>query len=55
LLPGQARRVEFTLGSHELGYYDQAMHFAVEPGTIKVMVGTSSEGGLESSFEISKK
>ena len=28
------------------------MHFVVEPGTFKVMVSTSSEEGLESSFEV---
>ena len=52
LRPGESRHVEFTLGPGELGFYDQAMHFIVEPGTFKVMVGTSSEEGLESSFEV---
>jgi beta-glucosidase len=55
LRPGESRNIEFTLGSRELGFYDRAMHFNVEPGTIKVMVGDSSEGGLESNFEIVKK
>lgn len=55
LRPGESRHVEFTLGPRELGFYDRAMHFAVEPGVIKVMVGDSSEGGLESSFEIVEK
>ena len=52
LRPGESRHVEFTLGPGQLGFYDQAMHFNVEPGTFKVMVGTSSEEGLESSFEV---
>ena len=55
LQPGETRHVEFTLGPRELGFYDRAMHFTVESGTIKVMVGDSSEGGSESSFEIVKK
>jgi beta-glucosidase len=55
LRPGESRRVEFTLRPRELGFYNSAMQFAVEPGTINVMVGDSSEGGLESSFEIVKK
>jgi len=55
LRPGEMRQVEFTLGPRELGLYDRDMRFTVEPGTIKVMVGDSSEGGLESSFEIVKK
>lgn len=55
LRAGETRHVEFTLGPRELGFYDRAMHFGVEPGTINVTVGNSSEGGLESSFEIVKK
>lgn len=55
LRPGEGRRVEFTLGPHELGFYDRAMRFTTEPGIVKIMVGGSSEGGLESSFEIVKK
>lgn len=52
---GETRHVEFTLGPRELGFYDRNMHFGVEPGVIKIMVGDSSEGGLESSFEIVEK
>jgi beta-glucosidase len=55
LRAGENRRVEFTLGPRELGFYDRAMHFAVEPGRFKVMVGTGSEEGLESSFEVVPK
>ena len=52
LRPGESRHVEFTLAPGDLGFYDQTMRFVVEPGTFKVMVGTSSEGGLESSLEV---
>src|SRR5208337_269497 len=52
LRPGERRHVEFTLGPKELGFYNQTMHFVVEPGTFKVSVGTSSEAGLESSFDV---
>ena len=52
LRPGESRHVAFTFGPKELGFYNQTMHFVVEPGTFKIMVGTSSEGGLESSFEV---
>lgn len=52
LRPGESRHVEFTLGPRELGFYDQTMQFVVQPGTFKVMVGTSSPSGLESSFEV---
>ena len=55
LRPGESRHVEFTLGPRELGFYGREMRFGVEPGKIEIFVGTSSEGGLESSFEIVKK
>jgi beta-glucosidase len=55
LRPGETRRVEFTLGPRELGFYDREMHYAVEPGRIKIMVGDSSEGGLESSLKIERQ
>jgi beta-glucosidase len=55
LRPGESRHVEFTLGPRELGIYDRNMRFVVEPGTFDVMIGTNSEDGLESSFEVAKK
>jgi beta-glucosidase len=55
LKPGERRRVQFTLTREQLGFYDRDMRFVVEPSTFKVFVGTSSEGGLESSFEVVEK
>jgi len=55
LKPGERRRVQFTLTREQLGFYDRDMRFVVEPSTFKVIVGTSSEGGLESSFEVVEK
>lgn len=52
LQPGEQRRVEFTLTSEELGFYNRDMRFRVEPGSFKVFVGTSSNGGLEADFEV---
>ncbi|HEX8773928.1 MAG TPA: beta-glucosidase BglX [Pyrinomonadaceae bacterium] len=52
LRPGERRRVEFTLTPEHLGFYNREMRFVVEPGTFKVFAGTSSEGGLEASFEV---
>jgi beta-glucosidase len=49
---GERRRVEFVLTPKEIGFYNRAMQFIVEPGQFKVFVGTSSEGGLELSFEV---
>jgi beta-glucosidase len=52
LRPGERRRVTFTLGPEHLGFYNREMRFVVEPGAFKVFAGTSSQGGLEASFEV---
>ncbi|MGH9970225.1 MAG: beta-glucosidase BglX [Pyrinomonadaceae bacterium] len=52
LQPGEKQRVEFTLSSEHLGFYNREMQFVVEPGEFKVFTGTSSEGGLESGFTV---
>ena len=43
LAPGQKRTVTFTLAINQLAFYDSQMRFVLEPGTIKLMVGTSSD------------
>jgi beta-glucosidase len=55
LRPGEKRRVTFTLGPEQLGFYNREMRYAVEPGTFKVFVGDSSVGGLEANFEVTGK
>jgi beta-glucosidase len=51
--PGECKTVTFTLHSHQLGYYDENMHYAVHPGTVEVLVGRSSHDlPLASRFEI---
>jgi len=53
LRPGESRRVEFTLGPQELGFYNREMRFVVEPGEFKVFVGDSSDDErLPASFEV---
>ncbi len=53
LQPGEAKRVTFHLSMDQLGFYDHAMRLIVEPGTIEVMVGSSSEDiRLKGTFEI---
>lgn len=53
--PGERRRVSFTLTSAELGFYDRALRFTVEPGAFQVAVGTSSAEGLTAGFEVSER
>jgi beta-glucosidase len=43
LQPGEKRTVTFTLSVNQLGFYNREMNFVVEPGLIKVMVGSSAE------------
>jgi beta-glucosidase len=52
LEPGERRRVEFTVGPGELGFYGLDMRWTVEPGEFRFRVSTSSEGGLEGTFRI---
>lgn len=52
LKPAQTKRVEFTLTPEHLGFYNRDMRFVVEPGGIKVFVGTNSVDGLEANFKV---
>jgi beta-glucosidase len=53
LKPGQACMVSFFLKISQLAFYNVDMEFVVEPGSIDVMVGSSSEDiRLRGEFEI---
>jgi beta-glucosidase len=53
LQPGEKKTVKFMLTPEELAFYDRNMERRVEPGTINVMVGSSSEQiRLRGSFEV---
>lgn len=53
LQPEEKQKIEFTLKHDDLAYYNKHMEFTVEPGTFKVMVGSSSEDiRLTGEFEI---
>lgn len=52
LQPGETKRVEFTLGPNQLGFYDRMMKFVVEPGEFKVMVGPNSEDVMQATFQV---
>ena len=52
LQPLETRRIEFTLTPQDFGFYNRDLRFVAEPGKIDVIVGTSSVGGLEASFEV---
>jgi beta-glucosidase len=52
LKPGEGRRVEFTLTSEHLGFFDRQMKWVVEPGEFQVRIGNSSLSGLTASFAV---
>jgi beta-glucosidase len=53
LEPGQACTVTFALATAQLALYGRRMDYAVEPGTIAVMIGSSSDDvRLSGQFEI---
>ncbi len=52
LKAGQKQNVAFTLSSRDLAFLDRDLKPVVEPGTFIVYVGTSSEGGLQTTFDV---
>jgi beta-glucosidase len=52
LKKGETKTVTMTLTEKELGFYDNDGNYLVESGTFKIMVGGSSDKGLESGFEL---
>jgi beta-glucosidase len=43
LKPDQKKTITFILSITQLGFYNKDMKYVVEPGTIKIMLGSSSE------------
>jgi len=55
LKPGEAKTLTFVLTPDDLALWDRSMHFVVEPGMFKVMLGSSSADiRLSGEFEITK-
>jgi beta-glucosidase len=53
LRAGQSTTVHFTLGTDDVGYYDNQARFVVEPGEIQVFVGNSSDASdLTATFTV---
>ncbi|MFV8375705.1 beta-glucosidase BglX [Flavobacterium sp. LB1P71] len=52
LKKGETKTVILTLTDKELGFYDNDGNYLIESGTFKIMVGGSSDKGLESGFEL---
>ena len=52
LKKGETKTVTLKLTDKELGFFNNDGNYLVEPGTFEIMVGGSSDKGLESGFEI---
>jgi beta-glucosidase len=53
LKPGETKTVRFTLTPDDLALWDRDMHFVVEPGKFRLMIGSGSEDiRLTGEFEI---
>lgn len=52
LIPSEEKEVLFELPLHSLAFWNIDMKKVVEPGKFKIMVGTDSESGLETFFEV---
>jgi beta-glucosidase len=56
LKPGETKSVSFSLTRDDLALWDRQMHFVLEPGTFKVMIGSGSEDiRLTGQFEVKGK
>ncbi|KIA87681.1 beta-glucosidase BglX [Flavobacterium sp. AED] len=52
LKKGETKTIIFMLTDKELGFFDNDGNYLVEAGIFKIMVGGSSDKGLEGSFEL---
>jgi beta-glucosidase len=52
LNPGDTEVVKFAVGVSELGFFDNAGNYQLEPGTFKIWVGSDSNASLETEFEV---
>ncbi|MEO8650144.1 MAG: glycoside hydrolase family 3 N-terminal domain-containing protein, partial [Acidobacteriota bacterium] len=52
LRPNEMRTVEFTLTPRDLEFLGRDLKRVLEPGEFQVIVGTSSDNGLQSIFEV---
>jgi len=54
VLPGEKKHIRFDLPVNMLAYYGEGLKLVLEPGTVRVLIGSSSEDiRLQSAFEVS--
>jgi beta-glucosidase len=52
LKPKETKKIEFTLTSKELGFYNNLGEFILEPGSFKIFVGGSSNTSLQTQVQL---
>ena len=53
LLPGERKSICFNLPVNVLAYYGEGLRLVLEPGTVKILIGSSSEDiRLQATFEV---
>ena len=52
LQPGESRDLSFTISERELGYYNAAGHWLVEPGKFQLWLARDSASGQPADFEL---
>lgn len=52
LQPGEIKEVNFTLGTSDLGFYNQKLEFVVEPGEFAIFVGGNSRDVKQAQFTL---
>jgi beta-glucosidase len=52
LNPGESRDVTFKISNQELGYFDAAGHWLVEPGKFQVWLSKDSASGKPIDFQL---
>lgn len=53
LLPGEKKHIRFDLPVNMLAYYGEGLRLVLEPGTVRALIGSSSEDiRLQAAFEV---
>jgi beta-glucosidase len=52
ILPGECKTISFEIEIKNLGFFNEAMDYMIEPGLFKVYVGPNSQEGLEGEFMV---
>jgi beta-glucosidase len=52
--PGESQTVGFTIDRSDFGFYDNRGRFVVEPGTIELYAGDSSDASLRQAFTVTR-